>query len=100
MIRRPLLTLLLALAAAAASIALCATRLQIDTSLASLFDQNDPSTRALVRSVRALQARGAVFIPCNVALRGAISNLAKDVGRPASEEEAEVKPAVMKITGA
>ena len=41
-------------------------------------------------SVRLLQARGAVFIQCNVALRGAISSLATEFGRPVPEVDAEV----------
>src|SRR5213080_1670464 len=49
MIRRPLLTLAVAVLFAGASIALCVTRLHIDTSLASLFNENDASATALVR---------------------------------------------------
>jgi hypothetical protein len=42
-------------------------------------------------SVRALQARGAVFMQCNVALSGAISSLAADFGTPLAETDAEVR---------
>ena len=42
-------------------------------------------------SVRLLQARGAVFIQCNVALSGAIASLATDSGRPRAEVDAEVR---------
>jgi hypothetical protein len=41
-------------------------------------------------SVRALQARGAVFIQCRVALQGAIAGLARDFHKPVPEVEAEV----------
>lgn len=66
---------------------------------------NDPSTgKAALRnvylgteksdtrsSVRMLQARGAVFIQCNVALGGAIRSLATDFGKPVAEVDAEVR---------
>jgi len=42
-------------------------------------------------SVRLLQARGAVFIQCNVALSGAISSLATESGKPLAETDAEVR---------
>ena len=42
-------------------------------------------------SVKLLQARGAVFIQCNVALNGAIASLANDFGRPRAEVDAEVR---------
>ena len=48
MIRRPMLTLAIALLLAAGAIGLCAARLRIDTSLASLFNQNDPSVSVLL----------------------------------------------------
>jgi hypothetical protein len=42
-------------------------------------------------SVRSLQARGAVFIQCNVALSGAINGLAREFGKPQAEVDAEVR---------
>jgi len=42
-------------------------------------------------SVRALQARGAVFIQCNVALQGAITSLAREFGTPVGDVDAEVR---------
>ena len=48
MIRRPLLTLIIALLLAVASL-LAVTRLGIDASLTSLFDDDDPAAAALVR---------------------------------------------------
>ena len=42
-------------------------------------------------SVRTLQARGAVFMQCNVALSGAISGLARAAGKPVAEVDAEVR---------
>jgi hypothetical protein len=42
-------------------------------------------------SVRMLQARGAMFIQCNVALGGAIRSLAADFGKPLAEVDAEVR---------
>src|SRR5262245_31365987 len=42
-------------------------------------------------SVRALQARGAVFIQCNVALSGAINSLAREFGKPVADVDAEVR---------
>jgi len=42
-------------------------------------------------SVRLLQARGAVFMQCNVALSGAISSLATEFGKPLAETDAEVR---------
>ncbi len=42
-------------------------------------------------SVKLLQARGAVFIQCNVALSGAIASLATDFGRPRAEVDAGVR---------
>jgi hypothetical protein len=73
--------------------------------LGERFDVKDPSTgQPAVRnvylgsakddgrsSVRLLQARGAVFIQCNVALRGAIGSLASESGRPVSDVDAEVR---------
>ena len=72
--------------------------------LGERFDIKDPATgQPAVRnvylgtgkgdtrsSVRLLQARGAVFIQCNVALRGAISGLAADFKRPVPDVQAEV----------
>jgi len=74
-------------------------------SLGERFDVKDPSTgKPAVRnpylgtdksdgrsSIRNLQARGAVFMQCNVALRGAISGLARDVGAPVADVDAEVR---------
>ena len=73
--------------------------------LGERFDVKDPSTgQPAARnvylgpgqldarsSVRMLQARGAVFIQCNVALTGAIRSLAGDFGRPVQEVDAEVR---------
>src|SRR5206468_11186991 len=42
-------------------------------------------------SVRSLQARGAVFIQCNVALQGAINGLAREFGKPQADMDAEVR---------
>ena len=74
-------------------------------ALGERFDVKDPSTgKPAVRnvylgtgkgdtrsSVRALQARGAVFIQCNVALGGAISSLARESGKPVADVDAEVR---------
>ena len=74
-------------------------------SLGERFDVKDPATgkpalrnvylgtgRSDTRSsVRALQARGAVFLQCNVALQGAINGLARDFGTPAADVDAEVR---------
>ena len=73
--------------------------------LGERFDVKDPTTgKPALRnvylgsgpeekgsSVRLLQARGALFIQCNVALRGAINGLAQDFGRPVAEVDAEVR---------
>jgi hypothetical protein len=74
-------------------------------ALGERFDVKDPSTgKPALRnvylgtgkddsrsSIRLLQARGAVFMQCNVALRGAISSLARDFGKPEAEMDAEVR---------
>ena len=74
-------------------------------ALGERFDVKDPSTgKPALRnvylgtgkddtrsSVRMLQARGAVFIQCNIALSGAISGLARDSGTPVAEVDAEVR---------
>jgi hypothetical protein len=73
--------------------------------LGERFEVKDPTTgQAAVRnvyvgtgkddrrsSVRLLQARGAVFMQCNVALSGAISSLAAEFGMPLAETDAEVR---------
>jgi hypothetical protein len=73
--------------------------------LGERFDVKDPSTgKPALRnvylgtgkgdtrsSIRGLQARGAVFIQCNVALGGAISSLAREFGTPVPEVDAEVR---------
>ena len=41
-------------------------------------------------TVRALQARGAVFLMCNNSLQGIIANWSRELGTPASELRAEV----------
>jgi hypothetical protein len=42
-------------------------------------------------SIRSLQARGAVFIQCNVALQGAINGLAREFGKPQADVDAEIR---------
>jgi len=74
-------------------------------ALGERFDIKDPSTgKPALRnvylgtgksdtrsSVRSLQARGAVFMQCNVALQGAINGLARSFGKPEAEVDAEVR---------
>ena len=73
--------------------------------LGERFDVKDPSTgKPAVRnvylgtgkgdtrsSIRSLQARGAVFIQCNVALQGGINSLARDFGAPVADVDAEFR---------
>lgn len=74
-------------------------------SLGERFDVKDPSTgKPALRnvyvgtgksdtrsSIRSLQARGAVFIQCNVALQSGINSLARDFGAPVEDVDAEVR---------